>query len=364
MLIPVDVRVISDTTFSTVEWLQSLVYEGGVLVFGDHAHPCPQRMRKTRLQSLTPQYTKNFPKSKLSQPSNFEYTSLKSPPPKPRVNSITMSRLSVVLSVFFDFLAYSGSANAQSADAKVSRTTSPSTGQYSVLLDTVFIPDSHPKSLQASAVTEIDGTLTYQLFCPTGSSPDNIACQQESKYPAIASHSPGSVFAGAFTTDADGIHTKWDCTLGSGSGDTIPKQMGVCNQTLSNRYKTSVITGRAMNSCFVVQHQIPITFTGGFEFLRVNAFATQDGEEVASDMEENVKKTCGATASRPLTTTEGITSTTPSTGGDATRTPLLPGISSSGIASANTSVARYCSELNIPWIGLCFAISLLALSLV
>jgi hypothetical protein len=236
----------------------------------------------------------------------------------------------------------------------VGATTQP-TIQPTVLMGTAFIPDSHPRSLQASVVTKIDGTLTYRLSCPTGTSPENIACRGENRYPALATHSPGSVFAGAFTTASSGITTRWDCALGSGSEATILDQDGVCNRTIVDGGRTS-LTSTAMNSCFVAQHQVPITYTAGLEFLDVDQFGLQDGETLASNMDEEIRKVCtGYTLSTSATeATNGtvITATSSSARGGITETSTLASTDSAalptslGAAPTNTAMKNMAFQMN------------------
>jgi hypothetical protein len=73
------------------------------------------------------------------------------------------------------------------------------TSTPTILMGTAFIPGSHRKSIQGSIITALDGTLTYRVSCPTGTTPGNLWCQKEDLYPALLIHAPGSIFAGSFT---------------------------------------------------------------------------------------------------------------------------------------------------------------------
>jgi hypothetical protein len=232
--------------------------------------------------------------------------------------------------------------------------TAQSTAQATILVGTAFIPDSHPKSLQASAVTVIDGTLTYRLSCPTGTSPENIACQNENRYPALATYFPGSIFAGAFTTASASAATRWNCALGSGSGDIIPNQYGVCNRTVVEGGSTTV-TSTAMNSCFIARNQVPITFTAGFEYLNVDKFGLQDGEALASGMDDNVRVACkGYTSSAAAPEiTKGSVKRTPSSSNESavasgalSLTGLIPRPTTSDAAPMNTAGKNGAFRLN------------------
>jgi hypothetical protein len=224
-------------------------------------------------------------------------------------------------------------------------------------LETFFLLDSHPKSLQASFITKISETSTFQLSCPTGTSPDNIACQKENRYPALVSHSPGSVFAGAFSTPALGISTLWSCALGSGSDDTIPNQNGICNWTVIKGPSQTAIYTTAMNSCYVNVYQVPITFTNDLEKLTTaGGIRIQDGPQLQSIMEEDAKEACGGTIP-DVTTTDVLGSTTvsgaptgaslfPGSVNPATITPTSTGTTPSTTSSLSTATSPTASKSN------------------
>jgi hypothetical protein len=48
------------------------------------------------------------------------------------------------------------------------------TSTPTILMGTAFIPGSHRKSIQGSIITALDGTLTYRVSCPTGTTPGNL----------------------------------------------------------------------------------------------------------------------------------------------------------------------------------------------
>jgi hypothetical protein len=115
----------------------------------------------------------------------------------------------------------------------------------------------------------------------------------------------------------------------------------------------------AMNSCYVVGHQVPITFTAGIELLNTaGGVPLQDGPQLQSQMEEDVREACGSTllnvtstSSRGSTTTTSSPTGTrllPGGGSSATVTPTAMGAnpsttgSSAGVAATTSSKSRGC----------------------
>lgn len=136
---------------------------------------------------------------------------------------------------------------------------------------TLFLPDSEPLSLEASAVavnTVGTGPNTQQITtvvvaCPTGASPDNDACRAAGIYPAQVYHTRGSVWGGTTTYSADDSTTTWVCTLGGG-GNSVS---GECTKTIVGGSSTRTETSE-YGFCYVAAHQRPIVVTAGQEKIQ------------------------------------------------------------------------------------------------
>ncbi|AEO59456.1 hypothetical protein MYCTH_2307800 [Thermothelomyces thermophilus ATCC 42464] len=131
-------------------------------------------------------------------------------------------------------------------------------------LVTLFLPDSEPLSLDASAVgvstVGRDPVTTWKVACPTGASPEDEACRAAGIYPAQVYHTQGSVWGGTTTYSADDSTTTWVCTLG-GSNPTLS---GECTKTIVRGRSTRSETA-TYDNCYVAAHQRPIMVTAGLD---------------------------------------------------------------------------------------------------
>jgi hypothetical protein len=146
---------------------------------------------------------------------------------------------------------------------------------------TLFLPDSQPLSLDASAVAVNTAgpspVTTLEVACPTAASPDNDACRLAGIYPAQVYHTAGSVWGGTTTYSADDSTTTWVCTLGgnppiSGSADCTKTIVGGSTRTETEAY----------NACYVGAHQRPIVVTAGAETILSAHYFTIDASELVS----------------------------------------------------------------------------------
>jgi hypothetical protein len=148
---------------------------------------------------------------------------------------------------------------------------------------TLFLPDSEPLSLEASAVAVNTPTVgrnpvtTLEVACPTAVSPENDACRSAGIYPAQVYHTQGSVWGGTTTYSADDSTTTWVCTLG-GSNPTLS---GECTKTIVGGGSTRTETAEYGN-CYVAAHQRPLVVTAGLEKIEPAHFMTFDASKLLS----------------------------------------------------------------------------------
>jgi hypothetical protein len=163
---------------------------------------------------------------------------------------------------------------------------------------TFFLPDSEPRSLEASVVavnTQVNPQATYEtgrvttlvVDCPKADSPDNAACRSIGIYPAQVYHTQGSVWGGTTTFLADNSTTSWRCELGNpwATGGLISTRSGdgaVCSKTIVASGATRM-EATAFDPCYRAAHQLPIVVTAGGEKLDpANAWMDIDAAEADS----------------------------------------------------------------------------------
>lgn len=148
---------------------------------------------------------------------------------------------------------------------------------------TFFLPDSEPKSLEASVIavnTMVNPSATYEsnpvttllIDCPKADSPDNDACRSVRIYPAEVYHTQGSVWGGATTHPADNSTTTWRCELGSpwatgGLTSTRSGDGAHCSKTIIASGGATQTEATAFDPCYRAAHQLPIVITAGVEKL-------------------------------------------------------------------------------------------------
>lgn len=161
--------------------------------------------------------------------------------------------------------------------AATSLALSQSTG-----LITLFLPDSQPLSLEASAVTvNSAGTkpvTTVEVDCPTAVSPENDACRSAGIYPAQVYHTQGSVWGGTTTYSADDSTTTWVCTL---QGSVPEFGSAECTKTILGGGSTRTETEK-YEACYVAAHQRPIVVTAGVGKINAAHYATIDASKLVS----------------------------------------------------------------------------------
>ncbi len=225
-------------------------------------------------------------------------------------------------------------------------------------LGTFFLPDSQPRSLEASAVAvntigtapNTDIVTTLVLACPTAASPDNDACRAAGIYPAHVFHTQGSVWGGTTTYPVDDSTTTWLCKLGGG-GSTL---QGECVKTIVSGGATRTETTQ-YDHCYVPAHQLAVVVTAGLDKVNRAAFLTIDADEYVSIHDSllagygcptdrtiwagaaaSTSGTAGSTGAAAVTktsTTTGAGST--STGGSGTT--AAASTQATGAAAASTS---------------------------
>ncbi|KAK4236694.1 hypothetical protein C8A03DRAFT_35383 [Achaetomium macrosporum] len=152
---------------------------------------------------------------------------------------------------------------------------------------TVFLPDSEPLSLEASAVAvntvgtglNTDLVTTLHVACPTAASPENDACRAAGIYPAQVYHTQGSVWGGTTTDPGDDSTTTWQCAL-AGSNPTLGAD---CVKTVVGALGqfSRVLIG-AYDNCYVLAHQRPVVVTAGAEKINWAGHATMDAGQYVS----------------------------------------------------------------------------------
>jgi hypothetical protein len=208
-------------------------------------------------------------------------------------------------------------------------TRSPVAAQSTGLV-TVFLPDSEPLSLEASAIAvntvgsapNVDTITTLEVACPTAASPENDACRSAGIYPAQVYHTQGSVWGGTTTYSADDSTTTWVCSLGGSN----PDLSGQCTKTIVGGGSTRTETAEFGN-CYVVAHQRPVVVTAGVEKINSHHFMTIDASQYVS-LRSSFLAEDGCPASQ-TTIWEGVASSgaTPATGpsmGSSAATTIPP----------------------------------------
>jgi hypothetical protein len=161
---------------------------------------------------------------------------------------------------------------------------------------TFFLPDSEPKSLEASVIavhSHVEPPATYDhnpvttllVDCPKAKSPDNDACRSVGIYPAEVYHTQGSVWGGATTYPADNSTTTWRCELGSpwatgGLTSTRSGDGADCSKTIVASGATRT-EATVFDPCYLPAHQLPIVITGGVEKLDPYAVSVAMGVDAA-----------------------------------------------------------------------------------
>ncbi|KAK4033556.1 hypothetical protein C8A01DRAFT_49901 [Parachaetomium inaequale] len=194
---------------------------------------------------------------------------------------------------------------------------------------TLFLPDSEPLSLEASAVAVNtvgrDPVTTLEVACPTAASPENDACRSAGIYPAQIYHTQGSVWGGTTTYAADDSTTTWVCSLG-GSDPTL---VGECTKTIVGGGSTRTETAEYGN-CYVAAHQRPIVVTAGLEKITPAHFMTIDASKLVS-LRSSQLAAAGCPASQTTIWAGAAASTTGgASSADATTSPLA---GSSGVTT-------------------------------
>ncbi|KAK4151224.1 hypothetical protein C8A00DRAFT_45528 [Chaetomidium leptoderma] len=229
----------------------------------------------------------------------------------------------------------------------------PAAAQSTGLM-TLFLPDSEPLSLEASAVAvNTVGTvpvITLEVACPTAASPDNDACRRAGIYPAQVYHTQGSVWGGTTTYSADDSTTTWVCTLGGGG---ITGLAGECTKTIvsggGSTTKTRTETAQ-YEGCYVAAHQRPIVVTAGVDKIdRAHYYDEIDASKYIS-IHSSLLADAGCPASQTTmwagavasSTTGAADSTGAATGpsssdGSAATTPTTPPTGTGPAPSATTS---------------------------
>jgi hypothetical protein len=213
----------------------------------------------------------------------------------------------------------------------------PLAAAQSTGLITLFLPDSEPRSLEASVVsvdTAGSSPVTHlEVACPTASSPDNDACHAAGIYPARVYHTQGSVWGGTTTYSAAKATITWECTLGGSPPRTGAS--GDCT-SLINSGDTTWSAGSYYDACEVAAHQRPIIVTAGVDKIHSAHYYTIDASQyIALQSSELVEAGCPASQatiwtfpSFPYTksssTIAPTTSPTPSTAGETEETSTLP----------------------------------------
>ncbi|KAL2133666.1 hypothetical protein VTI74DRAFT_1944 [Chaetomium olivicolor] len=135
-------------------------------------------------------------------------------------------------------------------------------------LITLFVLDSEPVSLEASAIAVntvgTDPVTTLQVACPTAASPENDACRSAGIYPAQVYHTKGSVWGGTTTYSADDSTTTWVCSLG-GAGVNLS---ATCTKDIISGGSTRTVTTKYEHDggdCYVAAHQRPVVVTAGVD---------------------------------------------------------------------------------------------------
>ncbi|KAK4120140.1 hypothetical protein N657DRAFT_649494 [Parathielavia appendiculata] len=212
-------------------------------------------------------------------------------------------------------------------------------------LVTLFLPDSEPISLEASAIAVNtvgrDPVTTLQVACPTAASPENDACRSAGIYPAQVYHTQGPVWGGTTTYSVDDSTTTWVCTLGGSN----PKLSGECTKTIVSSGSTRTETAEYGN-CYVVAHQRPIVVTAGGENINSRHYLEMDASQyvslrsriLAEDGCPASQTTIWAGAAASTTATSGATTGASSTGSSpTTTTPQSQTQTGSAPAATSTS---------------------------
>lgn len=194
-------------------------------------------------------------------------------------------------------------------------------------LMTLFLVDSEPLSLEASAVAvntvgtgpDANTVTTLEVACPTAASPANDDCRAAGIYPAQVFHTQGSVWGGTTTEPYDDSTTTWYCALG-GSEPTLT---GACNKTIVSGVETVSVVAEYRN-CYVAAHQRPIVVTAGLEKINPAHFIDMDASEWLSIQSSRLSED-GCPSSKSLvwpgTVSRYLTSSSPTgTASSSTRT--------------------------------------------
>ncbi|KAK4142737.1 uncharacterized protein C8A04DRAFT_13030 [Dichotomopilus funicola] len=206
---------------------------------------------------------------------------------------------------------------------------------------TLFLVDSEPLSLEASAVAvntvgsglNANAVTTLEVACPTAASPANDDCRAAGIYPAQVFHTQGSVWGGTTTEPYDDSTTTWYCALG-GSEPTLT---AACNKTIVSGIETvSVVAG--YDNCYVAAHQRPIVVTAGLEKINPAHFMDLEASEYLSIRSSQLSED-GCPSSKSLIwpgTVSRYSTSSPRTGtsSSSTRTSASP----SGTPSSSSTI--------------------------
>lgn len=221
---------------------------------------------------------------------------------------------------------------------------------------TLFLPDSEPLSLEASAVAintvtagraDTRGVTTVVVACPTAASPENDACRAAGIYPAQVYHTQGSVWGGTTTYSADDSTTTWVCSLG-GSGASLT---GDCTKTIVGGSSTRTETSQ-YDDCYVMAHQRPVVMTAGVKIQDgwgLRGSDTMDASQYIS-IRSSLLSSAGCPASQTVMWAGAVASTTsaagsagvtaaPSTGPSAATTAVSPTQTAPSPATSSTNGA-------------------------
>ncbi|KAK4096438.1 hypothetical protein N658DRAFT_501580 [Parathielavia hyrcaniae] len=219
--------------------------------------------------------------------------------------------------------------------------SAPATG-----LMTLFLPDSEPISLEASAiavntVARYVTVTTLQVACPTAASPENDACRSAGIYPAQVYHTKGSVCGGTTTYSAGDSTTTWVCTLGASWHPGLssrPTMSGDCTKTIVAAGSTRTVTD-VYDKCYVVAHQRPVVVTAGLDKINPYHYMTHLDASQYNSVKTSLLASAGCPASQTIMWA-GASSESASTTASSGATTGASSESTAGSAATTTSESQ------------------------
>jgi len=157
----------------------------------------------------------------------------------------------------------------------------PTVAQGDEHLGTFFLPDSEPRSLEASVISIVsvsgDPVTSLQVACPTARSPENDACREAGIYPAQVYHTQGSVWGGTTTYSVDDSTTTWGCALGGGLGAKEGIR-ATCSKTIE-RGGSIQTESTSYGNCYCIAHLLPMVVTANADLLHDEPFTPYTGKD-------------------------------------------------------------------------------------